>query len=74
MARHLKNPKRILITGASSGIGAALAEAYAGPGVSLYLGGRDGPRLNTEIYRLGRVVNVDAIRSAFRGTVIMPGW
>ena len=36
----------ILITGASSGIGAALARHYAGPGASLVLTGRDGPRLD----------------------------
>jgi short-subunit dehydrogenase len=35
----------ILITGASSGIGAALARAYARPGVTLFLGGRHGGRL-----------------------------
>ena len=39
------DPRSILITGASSGIGAALARAYAGPGRSLFLGGRDGARL-----------------------------
>ena len=38
-------PRRILITGASSGLGAALAQAYAAPGASLVLGGRDGDRL-----------------------------
>jgi len=38
-------PRSILITGASSGIGAALATLYAVPGVTLALGGRDGPRL-----------------------------
>ena len=38
-------PKSILITGASSGIGAALAEIYAGDGVTLFLGGRDKERL-----------------------------
>ncbi|MEK9670994.1 MAG: SDR family NAD(P)-dependent oxidoreductase [Rhodospirillaceae bacterium] len=37
-------PKHILITGASSGIGLALAEIYAGPGVTLYLSGRDRAR------------------------------
>lgn len=40
------NPRKILITGASSGIGAALALAYARPGNRLYLGGRDRSRLH----------------------------
>ncbi len=35
----------VLITGASSGIGAALAEAYAAPGVTLYLTARHDNRL-----------------------------
>lgn len=39
-------PKSILITGASSGIGAALASAYARPGVTLFLLGRNEARLN----------------------------
>jgi len=37
--------KTILITGASGGIGAALARAYAAPGVCLVLWGRDQARL-----------------------------
>jgi short-subunit dehydrogenase len=41
----LRDPKRILITGASSGIGSALARHYAGPGVALALSGRDAARL-----------------------------
>lgn len=41
----MHDPRSILITGASSGIGSALARAYAKPGVTLYLGGRDGSRL-----------------------------
>jgi short-subunit dehydrogenase len=39
-------PKSILITGASSGLGAALAREYAGPGVRLFLTGRDRVRLD----------------------------
>lgn len=35
----------VAISGASGGIGAALAEACAAPGVTLALSGRDGPRL-----------------------------
>lgn len=42
----MKDPRSILITGASSGIGEALPMAYAGPGISLALGGRDASRLD----------------------------
>jgi short-subunit dehydrogenase len=38
-------PAGVLITGASSGLGAALAATYAAPGVRLALGGRDPARL-----------------------------
>ncbi|HTK85073.1 MAG TPA: SDR family NAD(P)-dependent oxidoreductase [Patescibacteria group bacterium] len=41
----MKNPRSILITGASSGLGAALARHYAASGVHLSLGGRDDARL-----------------------------
>lgn len=41
----MQNPKHILITGASSGIGAALAKLYAAPNVHLSLHGRDEKRL-----------------------------
>lgn len=41
------DPRHILITGASSGIGAALALAYANPGVRLALTGRDALRLES---------------------------
>ena len=41
----MKRFKNIVITGASSGIGEALALDYAAPGIALALNGRDGPRL-----------------------------
>jgi len=42
----MRNPKSVLITGASSGIGRALALSYARPGVTLALGGRSRDRLD----------------------------
>ena len=41
----VRDPRSILITGASSGIGAALAQAYAAPRTRLALCGRDAVRL-----------------------------
>ncbi|MFA5123355.1 SDR family NAD(P)-dependent oxidoreductase [Zavarzinia sp.] len=41
------HPRSILITGASRGIGAALAEVYAAPGVTLAITGRDAAALAT---------------------------
>jgi short-subunit dehydrogenase len=42
----MRAPRSILITGASSGIGAALAAEYAAPGVHLVLCGRDAARIH----------------------------
>jgi short-subunit dehydrogenase len=41
----MKDPRSVLITGASGGIGAALAKVYAAPGRKLFLQGRDRGRL-----------------------------
>ncbi len=43
----MKNPKNILISGAGSGIGRALAIAYSAPGVNLFLCGRNLEKLQT---------------------------
>ena len=43
----MKSFTNIVITGASSGIGEALALDYAAPGIALALSGRDGARLQT---------------------------
>ena len=43
----MRDPRAILITGASSGVGEALARAYARPGIVLALTGRDQVRLGT---------------------------
>ena len=51
MAAHKFSPKVIVITGASSGIGQALAEHYARDGVTLALTGRDAERLGNAITR-----------------------
>jgi short-subunit dehydrogenase len=45
--RSWQNPTTVLITGATGGIGTALARCYAQPGRTLILHGRDAPRLAT---------------------------
>jgi short-subunit dehydrogenase len=56
MPAHRPPPpyRSILITGASGGIGAALALAFAAPGVDLALGGRDQARLDEVAERCRR--------------------
>lgn len=44
---NMQNPKSILITGASSGIGESLARHYAAPDVQLAITGRDSERLES---------------------------
>ena len=54
----------VAITGASSGLGASLAKAFAGPGVTLGLIGRDAARLATTAEactQRGATVRVGAI-------------
>ncbi len=51
---RLARPRTILITGASSGIGAALAALYADPGITLMLIGRDSGRLEETAGRCRR--------------------
>jgi len=60
----------IVLTGASGGLGWALAEAYAGPGVHLHLTGRDATRLSAlaETCRArGAVVATTALDLAMPG-------
>src|SRR4051812_45144938 len=65
----MRDPKTILITGASSGIGEALAEAYARPDVTLVLTGRDRNRLDAVAARCmerGAVVRAATVDVADR--------
>jgi len=62
----MKNPKSILITGGSSGLGEALCLSYAAPGIHITFNGRDKTRVNDLATRLkkssatvdGRVLDV----------------
>jgi len=71
----MRHPRSIVITGASSGIGEALAVAYAGPGVTLALTGRDAARLNGVAERCrgaGATVTAGTVDSAERDA--MAAW
>lgn len=64
MSARYARPKSILITGGSSGLGAALARSYAAPGVCLALTGRDAARLAAvakDCAARGADVHVEAI-------------
>jgi NAD(P)-dependent dehydrogenase (short-subunit alcohol dehydrogenase family) len=59
MDLHLRG-KRVLITGASKGIGAAAAEAFAEEGCQLLLAARSGDQLKTLTERLRSAHQIDA--------------
>lgn len=56
----MENPKSILITGGSSGLGAAMALYYAAPDVTLFLSGRNATRLK-EIADLCRAKEANVV-------------
>ncbi|MBL8672142.1 MAG: SDR family NAD(P)-dependent oxidoreductase [Alphaproteobacteria bacterium] len=69
---RIPRPSSLLLTGASSGIGAALARAYAAPNVHLALTGRDGARLAAvaeECRRAGAAVLAETVDSTDRGAI-----
>ncbi|MEO5338118.1 MAG: SDR family NAD(P)-dependent oxidoreductase [Magnetospirillum sp. WYHS-4] len=71
----MKTPKSILITGASSGIGEALALEYAAPGVFLALSGRSRERLEAVAERCRRKgAEVDARIADVRDRAAMGAW
>jgi short-subunit dehydrogenase len=70
-----RSPTSILITGASSGLGAALALGYARPGVRLALSGRNRARLETSARAcLARGAEVDAQAIDVTDRAAMADW
>lgn len=73
--RESSAPRHVLITGASSGIGAALALAYARHGVQLSLAGRDDKRLGEVAAAAGtRGAEVQSIILDVRDRDAMTAW
>lgn len=71
----MRKPQRILITGASSGIGRALALAYAEPAARLALIGRDEARLGaTAAEAAARGAEVTPVRLDVRDRDAMKDW
>jgi short-subunit dehydrogenase len=71
----MRDPKTILITGASSGIGEALAKTYAGPGIALVLTGRDRVRLDAVAARcMERGADVRAATVDVADRIAMADW
>ncbi|MBU0726971.1 MAG: SDR family NAD(P)-dependent oxidoreductase [Alphaproteobacteria bacterium] len=69
------SPKTIVITGASSGLGAALAVEYTGPGILLALTGRDADRLEaTASACRAKGAEVEAARLDVSDTAAMEAW
>jgi NAD(P)-dependent dehydrogenase (short-subunit alcohol dehydrogenase family) len=67
--------RRILITGATGAIGAALAEGYAQPGVTLYLHGRDEVKLGEVTGRCAaKGAQVETRRVDVRDFPAWEGW